>query len=108
MLSYNEAGNLHGMPFDAVDLDGDMQPDRWYPRFSIKDDTRVGPSGTAYAIRAIEVEQTLNEDPGGSPLLDVATADGLALPDGSEYVVPNIGEQPVVTDPPAVVNGMVQ
>ncbi len=108
VLSYNGAGNLHGLPFDGVDLDGDTQADRWYPRFSIGDDTRMGPTGTEYAIRAIEVEQTLNEDVGGSPSLDVPTADGLTLPDGSEYVAPNIGAQPEVTDPPAVVNGVVQ
>ena len=35
VLSYNGAGNLHGLPFDGVDLDGDSQPDRWYPRFSL-------------------------------------------------------------------------
>lgn len=108
LLSYQGPGNLHGLPYDPVDLDGDLEPDRWYPRFSIKDGTLMGPTGAEYAIRAMEVEQTLNEDPGGAPLLDVATADGLALPDGSSYVVPDIGTQPTVTGPPAVINGVVQ
>ncbi|MEZ6014163.1 MAG: hypothetical protein R3F49_03545 [Planctomycetota bacterium] len=107
-LSYNGSGNLHGVPFDPFDLDGDMDPDRWYPRFSIADGTLMGPNGDEYAIRAIEVEQTLNEDVGGAPLLDVTTADGLALPDGSGYETPDVGTRPEVTAAPAVINGEVQ
>ncbi len=40
--------------------------------------------------------------------LDVTTADGLALPDGTNYVVPDIGSRPEITDLPRVVNGTVQ
>lgn len=107
-LSYNGPGNLHGIPFDPVDLDGDTNPDRWYPRFSIADGTLMGPTGGEFALRAVEVEQTLNQDVGGAPLLDVTTADGLALPDGTNYLTPDIGSRPEVTDLPRVVNGIVQ
>ena len=107
-LSYNGPGNLHGVPFEGVDLNGDSNPDRWYPLFSIKDGTLLGPTGTEYVIRAVEVEQTLNEDVGGAPSLDLSLADGLTLPDGSGYVTPNIGARPTVNDPPAVIDGVVQ
>jgi hypothetical protein len=107
-LSYNGPGNLYGFPYDPVDLDGDTEPDRWYPRFSVADGTLMGPNGDEYAIRAVEVEQTLNEDPSAVTTLDVNTANGLALPDGSSFVVPEIGAQPEVTGPPAVINGVVQ
>lgn len=108
LLSYQGPGNLHGIPFDPVDLNNDMNPDRWYPRFSLKDGTLVGPSGTEYLVRAIDVEQTLDEDPGGAPALDLATADGLDLPSAADYVAPNIGDQPEVNGPPRVVDGVVQ
>jgi len=37
----------------------------------------------------------------------VVGASDLVLPDGTNYVTPNIGAKPVVTDPPRVIAGEV-
>ena len=108
LFSYQGPGNLHGIQYDPVDLDGDSEEDRWYPRFSLKDGVLMGPTGTEYVVRAIEVEQTLNEDPSGSAALDLSAADLLVLPSESDYVAPNIGDQPDVDGAPAVIDGEVQ
>ena len=107
-LDYNGPGDLWGIPHEGVDLNGDSQEDRWYPLFSLADGTLVGPTGTEYVVRAMEMEQTLAEDPGAAPGLDVSAADSLVLPTASAYTTPTIGAEPVVEGPPAVVDGVVQ
>lgn len=112
-FDYNGPGNLHGIPHEGTDTDGDGFEDRWYPQFSIADGVAVGPIDPEtmqpmYVLKATEMEQTLAPAPGecGALTLPVAGVD-LTLPDGSDYVAPNIGAKPVVTDPPAVVDGQV-
>ncbi|MDF1800579.1 MAG: hypothetical protein P1V81_15485 [Planctomycetota bacterium] len=107
-LNYGGPGDLWGIPSEGVDLDGDAQEDRWYPVFSIADGTLMGPTGTEYVVRGIEMEQTLSEDPGGAPSLDVSAADSLVLPTAADYTTPTMGAKPAITDPPAVVDGVVQ
>ncbi len=107
-LEYNGPGNLHGIPHDPSDIDGDGQPDRWYPRFSLEDGTLMGPGGVEYAIRASEMEQSLQVAGSGGGSLDLSDASSLTLPDGSFYVTPTNGDKPTVTGPPAVIDGVVQ
>jgi hypothetical protein len=107
-LDYNGPGDLWGIPNEGVDLNSDGEPDRWYPVFSLADGTLMGPTGTEYVVRAIEMEQTLTEDPGAAPGLDVTAADSLVLPTLADYAQPTNGAEPVVTDPPAVIDGEVQ
>ncbi|MCP3920928.1 MAG: hypothetical protein GY711_35820 [bacterium] len=106
VLDYQGSGNLHGIPHEGVDLTGDMQEDRYYPVFSIEDGVLVGPSDE-YVLRGTELEQTLQEDPGGAPTLDLTPAQTLVLPDETMYVTPDMGPPPVVTDPPRVINGVI-
>jgi hypothetical protein len=107
-LSYGGPGNLHGIPHTGVDFDGDGNPDRWFPQFSIADGTLCGPTGVEYVVRGIEAEITLLAVPGGCLTLDVVNASGLTLPTSADYTTPNIGPMPDVTDPPAVINGVKQ
>ena len=107
-FEYGGNGNLHGIPHDGFDIDGDNEPDRWYPRFSIEDGVFMGPTGSEYVVRAMEMEQTLQADPGGAPTLSLNAGNSLTLPDGSNYTTPTNGAQPAVTDPPAVIDGTVQ
>ena len=107
-LEYNGPGDLWGIPSEGVDLNGDSEPDRWYPLFSLADGVPVGPTGTEYVVRGIEMEQTMSEAPGAAPTLDVTAADSLVLPTAADYTMPNNGAEPTVTDPPAVVDGEVQ
>jgi hypothetical protein len=107
-LEYGGNGDLWGIPFEGEDLKGEGDFDRWYPIFGIVDGTLMGPDGTEYVVRAIEMEQTLQEDPGAAPDLDISAADDLVLPTGANYATPDMTAKPVVTDPPAVINGEVQ
>ena len=108
LLQYGGPGNLWGIPSVPIDLSGDGNPDRWLPIFSIKDGTSCGPTGVEYLIRGMESELTLQLDPAGDPSLNLAGAALLTLPDASGYTTPSMGAQPVITDPPAVINGVVQ
>ncbi len=105
LLNYNGPGQLFGIPGSDVNLGG--QNDQWLPNFSLKDGTVVGPNDE-YIVRALGVDQTLVVDPGGAPQLDITNADALVVPDASIYETPDIGAPPTITDPPAVVNGVIQ
>ncbi|MBI1381792.1 MAG: hypothetical protein GC161_11980 [Planctomycetaceae bacterium] len=108
LVHYGGNGDFWGIPSLSVDLDGDDNPDRYYPAFSIVDGTLLGPQGAEYAIRAREIELNLLSTPGGCAGLDLLDAENLDLPDGSEYVAPDIGPRPEVTTPPAVIGGVLQ
>lgn len=108
MLSYNGPGQLHGIPHNGVDFNGDGNADRYFPAFSIADGVLCGPTGDEYVLRPIESELTLTVVNGGCGTLDTASAAALPLPNGSTYVTPDIGSRPVITDPPAVIEGKVQ
>ncbi|MCK6448469.1 MAG: hypothetical protein L6Q99_18925 [Planctomycetes bacterium] len=108
MLSYGGPGNLWGIPSTGIDLTGDNEPDRWVPQFSLADGVVMGPNGTEYAVRGIEMEMTLLEDPAGCAGLDLLGAAALVLPDGTTYTAPNIGPMPDLDDAPAVIEGVVQ
>ncbi len=107
-LEYNGNGDLWGIPHDGIDLNGDGEPDFWQPEFSIADGVAMGPSGTEYVIKATETELHLAEDSSGSTSLTLDGASSLELPDGSDFTNPATVEKPVVTDPPAVIAGVVQ
>ncbi|MHC4376576.1 MAG: hypothetical protein ACYS26_08265, partial [Planctomycetota bacterium] len=106
LLQYEGAGQLHGIPYEGVDLNGDSNPDRWYPVANLQDGTVLTDGqGTEYVVKALSIEQALSEDSGYAGTLDVTQAATLALPDGSEFSMPTIGEEPVITDAPKVVEG---
>lgn len=106
-LGYNGPGNLHGIPSIALDLDDDMVPDRYYPVFSLKDGTLVGPTGTEYVVKAINMELTL-DGAADCSALNIDAVDDLPLPSGSDFVTPENGPTPVVNDAPRVIEGRVQ
>ena len=106
-LQFEGSGNLHGLPHLGVDLNGDGNFDRYYPLFSLLDGTPLSDSaGTNYVVKATEIEQTLTEDPAYAGALTVTEAQGLPLPLLSSYATPAIGEKPVVTGAPRVINGV--
>ncbi len=108
LLTFHGHGDLSGIPHDPVDLDGDDFPDRWYPRINIADGTLVGPTGTEYVVRALDKELTLQEDELGCEGLTLTAAEALELPEESVYTLPDIGPEPTVEAPPAVIDGIVQ
>lgn len=107
-LNYGGPGNLWGIPNAAVDTDGDGNPDRFYPLFSLKSGILVGPNGTEYVVRAIDSELTLSLDPGNCGALDLGGAGILTLPTEADFTAPDNGTKPTVTDPPAAIEGVLQ
>ena len=107
-FEYNGAGNMHGIPWVQGEFEGAGDFERWFPAFNIADGTVMGPDGTEYVIRAMEMEQTLAEDEAGAEALSLAGATALTLPDSTLFTTPDIGESPDVDAPPAVINGVVQ
>lgn len=107
-LQFYGPGDLRGIPLEGVDVDGDGTEDRWYPAFNIADGTLIGPAGTEYLVRGIEMEQRLATDAEGCAGLDLGSASLLSLPDGIHFEQPNLGDRPVVPGPAAVIAGVVQ
>ena len=106
-LDYNGPGDLYGIPHQGVDLDGDSQPDRWYPVFNLLDGTLMGPTGTEYVSKAMEVEQQLAPDPLQCGALTLAGASALDLPGEDIFDMPNLGPVPEVGDEVSVIDGVV-
>ncbi|MBK7874148.1 MAG: hypothetical protein IPJ77_00065 [Planctomycetes bacterium] len=107
VLSYNGPGELFVIPNAGVDLDDNGSPDRFYPLFSLVDGTLMGPDGTEYVVKALEMEQTLDIAIGACGALNIDTVGDLPLPDGTEFVAPEVGVIPTVEDAPRVIEGEV-
>ena len=110
-LTYGGERNLWGIPGHDADTDGDGFGDRWYPLFSIKDGALMGPTGTEYVIKAVEMELFMLASSDGIPsaLQSALTSAGtLTLPSLSGWVNPTSVAEPTVTDEPAVVGGVIQ
>jgi hypothetical protein len=106
-LEYGGSGQLWGIPYGEVDVDGDQQPDRWLPLFSLADGVVLGPDDE-YVVRAIESELTMLPALGNVPpavLQALTAAAQLVLPtlaDWSDPVDPNL---PQNLGEPRVVGG---
>lgn len=115
-FQYGGFGDLWGIPGHCVDgetgaeLADCMNTTKWVryiPEFMIPDGEPVAEDGgNTYRVKSLEIEESMLGLPRSScantPLMD------LALPAETDYVAPDIGAEPVVTDPPAVIGGVVQ
>jgi hypothetical protein len=111
MLNYGGDRNLWGIPGEDVDTDGDGSPDRWFPIVSLKDGTLVGPTGTEYVVKAVDMElfmKVSNDAIPNSLQNALTTAGNLSLPSINSWVDPTTVAMPTVTDKPKVVGGVIQ
>ena len=125
-LEYSGFGDLHGIPGMCVNVDtgetnvdcsqgGSNQAIRWVPEFSIpykqtnNELTTVidleNPSIT-YFVKPLEIEERM--DSAALAACTGLTTSPFTLPSMSSWIDPNIGNEPVITAPPAVVGGVVQ
>ena len=118
-LDYAGGGELHGIPGMCVDMDtgseischeagGEGKHIRWVPQFSIPDGSVVVNQATdeEYYVKALEKEQRMIAvDTAECADLELVEYD---LPAADGWVEPDIGAQPEVTDPPAVIDGELQ
>jgi hypothetical protein len=118
-LEYSGFGNLWGIPGVCVDMDTGEETEcaegvRWVPEFSIPDGSTVTDTSTdaEYLVKALEKEQRMRlSNPSDSS--DVSACSSLTtttytLPSISDWQDPAIGDEPTVTDPPAVIGGVLQ
>ena len=111
-LDYSGFGNLNGIPGKCVDPDtgNDIPcgPDsRWIPQFNIPEGAQVDDvvTATPYFVKPLEMEQRMKEaELSNCEPLTLQTFD---LPNINDYVDPNLGDEPVVEGPPAVIGGEV-
>jgi hypothetical protein len=123
MLDYSGFGNLWGIPGKCVDMDsgqevdcstgGPGSPVRWVPAFTIPEAQASGDlttveldAATKYFVKPLEKEQRMKAE--AVSACDSLTPTSYTLPDLSTWTDPNIGTEPAVTDPPAVIGGIVQ
>lgn len=111
ILEYSGFGNLHGIPGNCIDKDTgeptNCGPDtRWVPELSISDGSEATDGTNDYLIKALRKEQRMSS-------VDIGECDGLTLaaydlPLIDDWTDPAIGDEPVVTNAPAVVGGVIQ
>ncbi|HKJ77719.1 MAG TPA: hypothetical protein VKA64_11000 [Gammaproteobacteria bacterium] len=113
LLEYGGPGQLWGFPWDVED-GCDMQNEdcRWYPALTLKDGVELKNGDTSYVVRAIESEQSMQEDNSGGCAtagLDAGSI-GLSLPSYDAIGTPSIAwaDRPSVDGAPAVVEGELQ
>lgn len=103
-LSFEGEGNLHGFPW--IEAENNW----WRPAFSLGAGAQLeDDDGNLYVVRPMSLEQNMRDaGPNAcSSLMNVVTAQPLTAPD-NEFTDPEIGAAPTVTDPPAVVGGVLQ
>lgn len=112
-LEYSGFGQLHGIPGHCIDANGEevsCGPNtRWVPAFSIAAGAEVvdaNDESKAYLVKPLETEQRMAE-------VDLEACAGLTttsfdLPSMADFVAPDIGDEPVVDAPPAVIAGVLQ
>jgi len=117
-LEYSGFGNLHGIPGACIDMDTGAPttcgPDtRWVPEFTIPDGSEADEGTNHYLIKALRKEQRMSKidldiDPDACSTLTL-TSYNLPTIDGvGGWEDPNIGDEPVVTNAPAVIGGVIQ
>jgi hypothetical protein len=113
-LEYSGFGNLNGIPGKCVDPDTgeDMecgQDSRWVPEFNIAEGSQVDDvvSGEPYFVKPLEMEQRMKPTESLSDCTNLGLTTYI-LPSLSDWVDPNIGTEPVVDGPPAVIGGEIQ
>jgi len=113
-LDYSGFGNLWGIPGKCIDWNTGNEVDcgegtRWIPQFSIaagSEVTDVSDGTTRYYVKPLEEEQRMKQvDISGCTGLTPITYD---LPNISQWQDPNIGAEPKVEGPPAVIGGVLQ
>ncbi len=108
MLDYGGPGMLWGIPHDEIDLDGDLQPDRWLPQFSLADGVILGPHGE-YVVKAVDSELNMLESLDAMPAALLALlnqAAGMTLPNLSAWTNPITDTIPSDLGEPRVVGGV--
>jgi hypothetical protein len=110
-LEYNGFGDLHGIPGVCVDMETaapvSCGPNtRWIPELTIPDGSELHGDGSNYLSKALEKEQRMREvDQSACSELHLVTYE---LPAIDDWTPPNIGPEPEVEGPPAVVGGVIQ
>ena len=107
-LQYGGDGELWGFPWEE-----DSETNRWYAAVTLADGVQLSDSTHDFVVKAVEKEQTMQQDAGGCTGLNIAslfTDTSLALPTASDIgtVSFTLAEKPVVTDAPAVIEGELQ
>jgi hypothetical protein len=113
-LEYSGFGNLNGIPGICVDPDtgGEIPcgPDsRWVPQFNIPAGSEVFDVAApiSYVAKPLEMEQRMKDTQDLGLCADI-TLKSYSLPSLADWVDPNIGNEPVVEGPPAVIGGVLQ
>ena len=113
-IEYSGFGNLQGIPGKCVDWDTGEEVNcgentRWIPQFSIAEGsevTDVSDGSTTYYVKPLEKEQRMKQlDASACSTLSTIPYD---LPKISQWQDPNIGAEPKVDSPPAVIGGVLQ
>ncbi len=116
-LQYSGFGNLQGIPGKCVNMDTGLEANcssggsngsiQWVAAFTIPNGATATDGSNAYFVKALEKSQRMRQDAAGCGSLS-ASLSAYTLPTIADWVDPNIGDEPVLSTPPAVIGGIVQ
>ncbi|MBA1149124.1 hypothetical protein H0Z60_18915 [Ectothiorhodospiraceae bacterium WFHF3C12] len=105
MLEYGGNGDLWGFPW--VDSADGMN--RWYPAMNLADGVVLSSGGNDFLVKAVDMEQTLQDAPGECGTLAVSDSLTLPAPDDIGTVAFAWSDMPTpANEAPAVIEGEVQ
>jgi hypothetical protein len=112
-LEYNGEGELHGIPFEQVEVEEGSDFEHWVASFVLDNGTELtcndGEEEALYYTKAMVVEQSmLRVEADECQALNVDAVQNTVGATTVVYEDPEIGERPEVTDAPAVIGGVLQ
>jgi hypothetical protein len=103
-LEYGGEGQLWGIPFEKIESE-ESDFEHWIAAFTIPDGTEIECGGTPYYTKAMVIEQNM-QAADQSECVDL-TIESVGPPT-NEFTDPEMEAAPTVTDPPAVIGGILQ
>lgn len=103
-LQYGGEGQLWGIPFEKIESE-ESEFEHWIAAFTIPDGTELDCGGASYYTKAMSIEQNM-QTADQSECADL-TIESVGPPT-NEFTDPEMDAAPAVTDPPAVIGGVLQ
>jgi len=115
-LQYNGFGNLQGIPGKCVNpadpsqqVSDCSQPGfRWVPEFTIPADATLAATGTEYLVKPLDIEQRMSKVDGACTDLNPVDISSQWPNVATDWVNPNLAQEPTINEAPKVIGGVIQ
>jgi hypothetical protein len=115
-LQYTGFGNLQGIPGKCVNpadpsqkVSDCSQPGfRWVPEFTIPADATLAATGAEYLVKPLDIEQRMSKVDGACTDLNPVDISSQWPNVATDWVNPNLAQEPTINEAPKVIGGVIQ